>query len=110
MWEQRNGDVHGRDETTRQIATMLQVKRELREIYKLKGKVMPVDAPAFRDSVEVHIEATPRVDDLRNWLTLYKTNLQSSAIEALTYGVRGIRDISDWLIHLVRPHRPDPGD
>jgi hypothetical protein len=110
VWEQRNGDVHGRDETTRQIATMLQVKRELREIYKLKGKVMPVDAPAFRDSVEVHIEATPRVDDLRNWLTLYKTNLQSSAIEALTYGVRGTRDISDWLIRLVRPHRPDPGD
>ena len=108
LWELRNGDVHGRDENTRQIATMLKVKRELTEIYKLKGKVMPVDAPAFRASVAAHIAATPGVDDLQNWLTLYKTNLQSSAIEAAKYGVQGIADIRDWLLGAGIPRHVDP--
>ena len=97
LWDTRNGDVHGRDEDTRRIATMLQVRRELTQTYKLKGKVMPVDAPAFKASVEAHIESTPGVGDLQNWLTLYKKNLQSSAIEAMKYGVQGIRDIRDWM-------------
>ncbi len=87
---------------------MLKVKRELKEIYKLKGKVMPVDAPAFRASVEAHIAATPGVDDLQNWLTLYKTNLQSSAIEAAKYGVQGIADIRDWLLGAGIPRHVDP--
>ena len=81
----------------------------MKETHKLKGKAMPVDAPAFRASVEAHIEATPRADDLQNWLTLYKTNLQSSAIEAAKYGVQGIADIRDWLLGAGNPRHVDPG-
>jgi hypothetical protein len=77
-------------------------------VHKLKGKVMPVDAPAFRASVEVHIAATPRADDLQNWLTLCKTNLQSSAIEAAKHGVQGIADMRDWLLGAGNPRHADP--
>ena len=107
-WEPRNGDVHGRDENTGQVANVLKVKCKLKEVHKLKGKVMPVDAPAFRASVEVHVAATPRADDLQNWLTLCKTNLQSSATEAAKHGVQGTADIRDWLLGAGNPRQVDP--
>jgi hypothetical protein len=87
---------------------MLKVKRELKEACKLKGKVMPVDAPAFRASVEVHVAATPLAGDLQNWLTLHKTNLQSSATEAAKHGVQGIADMRDWLLGAGNPRHVCP--
>ena len=87
---------------------MLKVKRELNATCKPKGKVMTVDAPAFRESVEAHIAATPRADDLQHWLTLHKTNLQSSAIEAAKHGVQGIADLRDGLLGAGNPRQVDP--
>ncbi len=93
LWETRNLQVHGHDQITREASKRAQVIREVRTIYALKGKVMPVDEHAFYDTVEAHTDAQ-NANQMRNWVTLWKDVMVTSVQTALHRGIRGMQTIA----------------
>ena len=84
IWDQRNGDRHGRDQQTRQQALKAQAIREVELLYELKGQVKPEHKWLFEVPLQVRREM--KTYYLRAFINSWKTVLEESYQERLATG------------------------
>ena len=88
LWAQRNTTVHGDTPATRRAAEAAAIRKRLRLVYNLRGRV---------EAAMEHRLATPMEEllqngtsFLKNWLAMYEKRLYQSAERAQGQVLRGI--------------------
>jgi hypothetical protein len=105
VWELRNGDVHGRDASTREIAKKNQATRELRALYRVRDQVLAEDGSIFRENAETHLAEFAHSTSIRNWLATNKPHILASIEQAKTQALVGSRLLTSYFQPRAQPTR-----
>jgi hypothetical protein len=94
LWQLRNEELHGRDETTRTRSERREIERELREVYARRHHLEPrVQGLLFRDEHE-HTQRPTWIT--RNWLNVNGPILRDSMRRAKARALSGVRSIRSY--------------
>ena len=101
LWKSRNALVHGDDAAAKRAAEVEMIRRRLRGVYALSGRVEPV----FQSVLDVPLEdlLTKGLTYLKNWLAVYEQRLHSSARRQSTSDIRGMRPLQFYFGHIDDP-------
>ena len=68
LWKLRNEELHGRDQVAKNLATRLEVERELRAAYDNRNPYEPRVQELLCQDIQEHLQRPTRVT--LNWLTM----------------------------------------
>ena len=106
LWCARNRKRHGSDGRSQRRTQLDQTKRDVSALYELKDMVLPRDRDLFSASLEIHL--LQPLDHLRNWLSINKELIQSSARTASAQMRAKTKDIHTYFPTLGRRSAPVP--
>jgi hypothetical protein len=95
VWEMRNHDLHGADESSRAKANREEVERSLRVIYDARALMEPSVQTLLCKDITSHFSRTTRYT--QNWLAVYGPLVRSSIRRAKERAIQNVRPITDWL-------------
>jgi hypothetical protein len=95
VWEMRNHDLHGADESSQAKANREEVERSLRVIYDVRALMEPSVQTLLCKDITSHFSRTTRYN--QNWLAVYGPLVRSSIRRAKERAIQNVRPITDWL-------------
>jgi hypothetical protein len=105
VWEDRNGEVHGRDATTREIAKKEQAMREVRAIYRYKELVCAEDRSLFRNNADIHLAEFSHSSAIINWVAIHKPLVIASMAQAKILSTLGVQPLTAYFQPRAQPVR-----
>ena len=96
VWKQRNEDRHHRDNIQLQESRRDLIHQEMRALYACRMQVCPQDRHLFYDTVQRHLESHPRLDQLEEWIQVYRPAIHASMEQAKRWGVTYNSNIEDF--------------
>jgi hypothetical protein len=97
LWDLRNGERHGKDDTTRRALLTERVHQKLQQLYTLRLRVLPIHRKHFFASVAEHIQEQPSLTNMENWINSFKTAMIGSANEANRLRIQFQNSLDGWL-------------
>jgi hypothetical protein len=97
LWDLRNGERHGKDDSTRKAVLQERVHKELHTLYSLRMRVLPRDRKHFFASVAEHLQEQPNLTNMENWINTFKMGLIASANEANRLRIQFQNSLDGWL-------------
>jgi hypothetical protein len=94
LWDTRNTDLHGKDETARGAARHAQTLRELELLYDLKHSVLHRDRSLFYDSLDEH-KLNP-THSIRQWINTNQPTILKSIKDAKKQSLLHVRSLSHY--------------
>jgi hypothetical protein len=91
LWDDRNKDRHGRDETTRNTNRREQALRELDILYSLRNSVLHCDRSIFYDNLVDHKLKPTHV--IRQWINTYQPIIIKSSKDAQKSSLLHVRTL-----------------
>jgi hypothetical protein len=102
IWQVRNQDVHGHDETTREQAARREVEGQLRNIYEARHDLEPSVQQILRSDVEQQLQQPVWVN--RNWVAIHAPIIRDSSVRRVRErAIKGVCSIATYF-------RPRTGD
>jgi hypothetical protein len=80
LWTSRNECKHGRDNSKKYQASLVQSHRDIKALYLLRNKVLPHDCELFRPTLEEHLSDT--LPQLKSWILHNKKLIEFSVRKA----------------------------
>jgi hypothetical protein len=105
LWEDRNGEVHGRDAKTREMAKKDQAIREVRAIYRYKDLVCAEDCSIFRQTVDIHLAEFSNSLAITNWVAIYKPWVIASVEQAKILATLRVRPLTAYFLPRAQTNR-----
>ena len=102
LWDERNKDQHGRDETQKAKRESEQAIREITILYTYQDKVLQRDRHIFDKSIDSHIKCDTRY--LRQWINTNQPVILKSAKSAKTKSILHVHILSTYFQIGKRPH------
>ena len=97
QWLQRNGDRHGRDEATRQIARLAATRRRLEYLYNLRDRCFPQEQHRwFHPSLEAHIIREPSAKEQEDWIATHEPMIVRRVKDSREHASAGLRTIHEF--------------
>jgi hypothetical protein len=94
LWEQRNRDLHGFDDQTKQDAQRREAERALRDIYEVRARLEPSVRALIEGEVEDHRHRPLWV--VRNWLAVHTPLVQASLKIFARNALQGVPSIRSF--------------
>jgi hypothetical protein len=95
LWDQRNGKVHGVDNSTRAKLQKEKAHRELIALYVLRDQTQHCDRDIYYDTAQDHLDAH-NVGSLKNWLRVYQPLIKHSIKEAAWLAIHNMRTLPSY--------------
>jgi hypothetical protein len=94
LWEMRNKDQHGSNETTRNRIEREEVERTLREIYDLRAQMEPSVQQILCRDIADHYHKPLWFN--KNWLAVHGPLVKKSIQRAKKHAIQGVRSIREY--------------
>lgn len=94
LWDARNTDRHGKDETSQSVARKEQVIRELSLLYSYRHTILHRDQSIFLDTLEEH-QLKP-THSIRQWINTHQPIILKSAKDAKSRSLLHVRTITHY--------------
>jgi hypothetical protein len=94
LWDNRNGDRHGVDSSTKAIAQREQAIREIEALYTFKTKVLQRHRDIFLHDIEYHTAG--KTVYMRQWINTNQSVIQKSTKDAKIKAILNVRIISTY--------------
>ena len=104
LWKLRNTDRHKRDNDIHQTSREHLIYSDIRKLYKFRLKVCPEDRRLFRESAEAHLQHQQSLDQLEEWIHMYRPAIMASVEHAASLGITQNRTLEDY--PAFNPSRP----
>jgi hypothetical protein len=96
LWQVRNNERHGQEKMQRDAFTLQVVTAELQELYRLKNDVCPSDRHLFYSNVAEHLQRHPNLQQIEDWIHLYRDAIRVSVTTAKRLGIQRSRNLLDY--------------
>jgi exonuclease III len=94
LWEMRNQDKHGPDQSQKAILLKERARRELTELYTYRNQILPGHQKIYRESLDNHLQESTR--SILNWITTYTPVIASSRKKAKARSISFTRPINTY--------------
>lgn len=94
LWDTRNTDRHGKDETSKSKARKEQVMRELTLLYSYRNQILHRDQSIFLETIEDHTQKPTH--SIRQWINTHQPLILKSVKDAKSQSIQHVRTISHY--------------
>lgn len=96
VWNMRNEERHHRDNQQIQEHRQVLLHNELHRLYSLKNQMLPCDRHLLHDTAETHLQRHAALDQLEEWIAMYRPVIQESIAQAHQQGLTNNTRITDF--------------
>lgn len=87
LWQMRNRERHSQEKIQQDAFKLQVITAELHGLYRLKHDVCPSDRHLFYSNVAEHLQSHQNLNQIEEWIHLYRNTIRASFIRAKHLGI-----------------------